>query len=544
MIKEVWKSVAPIAKWGVVAAIGAVIVISIQANADGQSDQSAELASTPALEVQDLQAGDARQPRFDASTWTPANGFADLIEDVSPAVVHVATSGFIERRRLNRNRGFREFRGPPGFEDFFEDFFNRRNPDNRSEESEPEADPEAEREDGDRETRPLGIGSGFIISSNGLVVTNHHVIDRADEIIVTLTNGEEYLAEIKGSDPKTDLAVLQLKDASNLPFLPWGNDERSRVGDWVLAIGNPFGLGGSASTGIISAIGRDINAGPYDDFIQVDAAINRGNSGGPLFNMNGEVIGINSMIYSPTGGSVGIGFAIPANLAKGVVNQLTDNGKVERGWLGVQIGQVSEDLAEAFERDSKEGALVSQIVEDSPAEKAGLQAGDIILSFNGEKIKEVRNLPRIVAQAPVGETYKMEIWRDGKLETVKIKTERFPEDEQLVAGSAEPEPEADIESDTVIDAELSSLTESLRTRYRIGEKVTGVLVASVERGGLADKNNLVPGDVIVQFGSVKKVASPEQISKAYKDAKKAGRESIALLINRRGVQSFRVFNIK
>jgi len=544
MIKEVWKSVAPIAKWGVVAAIGAVIVISIQANADGQSDQSAELASTPALEVQDLQAGDARQPRFDASTWTPANGFADLIEDVSPAVVHVATSGFIERRRLNRNRGFREFRGPPGFEDFFEDFFNRRNPDNRSEESEPEADPEAEREDGDRETRPLGIGSGFIISSNGLVVTNHHVIDRADEIIVTLTNGEEYLAEIKGSDPKTDLAVLQLKDASNLPFLPWGNDERSRVGDWVLAIGNPFGLGGSASTGIISAIGRDINAGPYDDFIQVDAAINRGNSGGPLFNMNGEVIGINSMIYSPTGGSVGIGFAIPANLAKGVVNQLTDNGKVERGWLGVQIGQVSEDLAEAFERDSKEGALVSQIVEDSPAEKAGLQAGDIILSFNGEKIKEVRNLPRIVAQAPVGETYKMEIWRDGKLETVKIKTERFPEDEELVAGSAEPEPEADIESDTVIDAELSSLTESLRTRYRIGEKVTGVLVASVERGGLADKNNLVPGDVIVQFGSVKKVASPEQISKAYKDAKKAGRESIALLINRRGVQSFRVFNIK
>ncbi len=544
MIKEIWKSVAPIAKWGAVATIGAVIVVSIQANADGHSPTAEAIDTTKALAVQEIDSDTTNKARFDASTWTPANGFADLIEDVSPAVVHVATAGFIERRRLNRNRGFREFRGPPGFEDFFEDFFNRRGPNNRDQQPEPEQEQDSDQSDEDRETRPLGIGSGFIISSDGLVVTNHHVIDRADEIIVTLTNGEEYLAEIKGSDPKTDLAVLQLKDAQDLPFLPWGDDELSRVGDWVLAIGNPFGLGGSASTGIISAIGRDINAGPYDDFIQVDAAINRGNSGGPLFNMNGEVIGINSMIYSPTGGSVGIGFAIPANLAKGVVAQLKDNGAVERGWIGVSIGPITDDLAEVFGRDSKEGALISQIIEDSPAEKAGLQARDIILSFNGEKIKEVRNLPKVVAQAPVGKTYDVEIWRDGKRKTIKLKTEPFPEDDVVASNEAEEEPEATTESDTLLDAELSSLTDSLRERYRIGEKVEGVLITSVERGGLADKNDLVPGDVIVQFGNLKKISSPDQIDKALKAAKKDKRESIALLINRRGVQGFRVFNIK
>jgi len=268
--------------------------------------------------------------------WTPANGFADLIEDVSPGVVHVATAGFIRQRRLGG--GSREFRGPRGFEDFFNDFFRDRQPNNpRRREPAPDLD-----DDQDPKTQPLGIGSGFIISADGYVVTNHHVIDRADEIVVTLTDGTEYEAEIKGSDPKTDLALLKLKNAKNLPFVPWGDDRESRVGDWVLAIGNPFGLGGSSSTGIISAIGRDINAGPYDDFIQVDAAINRGNSGGPLFNMNGQVIGINSMIFSPSGGSVGIGFAIPANLAKGVINQLQKSGEVERGWIGVSIRKLAK----------------------------------------------------------------------------------------------------------------------------------------------------------------------------------------------------------
>jgi len=270
----------------------------------------------------------------------------------------------------------------------------------------PEPELETE-EDGPKETRPLGIGSGFIISADGYVVTNHHVIDKADEIIVTLTNGVEYEAEIKGSDPKTDVALLKLKDAKDLPFVEWGDDEKSRVGDWVLAIGNPFGLGGSASTGIISARGRDIHSGPYDDFIQVDAAINRGNSGGPLFNTQGQVIGINTAIYSPNGGSVGIGFSIPANMAKNVISQLERSGEVERAWIGVAIQPLDDDLAQGFGRDNKDGALISSVQPDAPADKAGLKAGDIILSFAGKEIKEMRDLPRTVAQSGVGEKSKV-----------------------------------------------------------------------------------------------------------------------------------------
>ena len=533
MIKQIWKTILPVAKWGAVASVGAIIAVSIQANADNHANGSG--TSEPSYQVQDL--GGVNTSSFNASAWTPANGFADLIEGVSPAVVHIATAGIVEeRRRSNR------FRSPPGFEDFFEDFFNRRNR-NTQPEPEPESQDDSE-DDADRQTRPLGIGSGFIISADGYVVTNHHVIDRADEIVVTLTDDTEYDAEVIGSDSRTDLALLKLKDAKNLPFLPWGDDEKSRVGDWVLAIGNPFGLGGSASTGIISAIGRDINAGPYDDFIQVDAAINRGNSGGPLFNMQGEVIGINSMIYSPSGGSVGIGFAIPSNLATGVISQLQNNGSVQRGWIGVQISPVTEDLASAFNRDSENGALVSQVLEDSPAEKAGLLAGDIILSFNGTPIDEVRNLPRTVAQAPVGETYKMEIWRDEKLKTIKIKTEPFPDETEVASAEEDEEVPAESDTDTVIDAELSTLTKSNRERYRVDEKVEGILITATDRGGLAEKNGLVVGDVIMQFGSEKNITSADQITKAFKAAQKSGRESVAILINRRGSQSFRVFRIK
>ena len=541
MIKQIWRTAVsaalpiaiPVAKWATVGAVGAIVAISIQANADNHSNESAQ--SEPSYEIKNL--GDSeinvQGDRLNAGNWTPANGFADLIEDVSPAVVHIATAGIVDRRRSTRN-------GPPGFEDFFEDFFNRRNP-NRQRDIEPEQD---RNDDAEQETRPLGIGSGFIISADGYVVTNHHVIDRADEIVVTLTDGTEYDAEIKGSDSRTDLALLKLKDAKDLPYLPWGDDEKSRVGDWVLAIGNPFGLGGSASTGIISAIGRDINAGPYDDFIQVDAAINRGNSGGPLFNMNGEVIGINSMIFSPSGGSVGIGFAIPSSLATGVVSQLRDSGTVERGWIGVQIGPVTEELASAFNRENEHGALVSQVIEGSPADKAGLVAGDIILSFDGVEIDEVRNLPKTVAQTPVGKTYKMEVWRDEKKKTIKIKTEPFPDDDVVASQDQDDEPEPETDSNTVLDAELSTLNGSNRERYRIGDKVDGVLVTAIDRAGLADKNGLAVGDVIMQFGSEKNIKSVDQITKAFNAAKKAGRESVAILVHRRGGQNFTVFRIK
>jgi len=537
MIKTIAKSFMPVVKWGAVVATTAAVVISIQANADGDN------LSSSVLKTEDIIPAQIEAAPLDNPSWSPSMGFADLVEDVSPAVVHVATAGFIERRRFNRgNPRQREFRGPRGFEDFFRDFFGDEQFRNAPQQDQPEQEGD-ETDESEKQTTPLGIGSGFLISSDGYVVTNHHVIDRADEIVVTLSDGTEYDAEIKGSDPETDLALLKLKGAAGLPFLPWGDDDQSRVGDWVLAIGNPFGLGGSASTGIISARGRDIRAGRYDDFIQVDAAINRGNSGGPLFNMQGEVIGINSMIYSPSGGSVGIGFAIPASLAKGVIRQLRDSGDVERGWIGVSIGEVSEELAEVFKRDNQEGALISQVLEGSPAEKSGLIAGDIVLSFDGKPIKEMRNLPRTVAQAKVGETYKMRVWRDGKAKTLKITTERFPDEQALAGGSTPNEDSVAPEKDSVLGAELSEITSELRRQYRLAEDTQGVLLLSVERNGMAAKNGLRAGDVITRFDN-KAVTTPDQITDALKAANKAKQSSVAVLLNRRGNPGFLAFKLK
>lgn len=553
MIKVLSKSFLPALKWTSVAAASAAVVISIQANAIGDShnssvtavDTASQLASNsfkaePALATSEnlpklVQASKVERL---SKPWTPANGFADLIDGVSPAVVHVATAGFIQQRSLN-GRGQQGLDGiPPQFKDLMRRYGI---PLPREDDQQVEED---DIDDDDKKTRPLGIGSGFIISADGYVVTNHHVIDRADEIIVTMTDGTEYKAIIKGSDPKTDLALLKLEDAKNLPYVPWGNDRESRVGDWVLAIGNPFGLGGSASTGIISAIGRDINAGPYDDFIQVDAAINRGNSGGPLFNMNGEVIGINSMIYSPTGGSVGIGFSIPASLAKGVISQLQNSGEVQRGWIGVSIGVVTEELAELFKRPNEDGALISQVLDQSPAQKAGLKAGDIVLKFNGEKVKEVRDLPKAVAQATVGEEHTLQVWRKGKNKVIKITTEPYPSDDVASDDSNKDDPVAEIEKDEDLGADFAKLNDSNRNKYGIAEDVKGVLVVSVERKGLAEKNGLRPGDVIVQFGISNEVIEPDQITEAYQAAKKAGDDSIAVLVSRRNGNGFLGFELK
>lgn len=503
------------AKWLSVVAATAVVVISLQVSADNPAspDQSSSVTEKNA------------QP-FNQQAWSPSAGFADLVENVSPAVVHVATKGFIQQRRTS---GYGGNQMPRSMEEFLRDFWGfQGSPYDRHEQ--PERNDE-QQENGERETRPLGIGSGFIISQDGYVVTNHHVIAKADEIIVTLPNGDEYDAEIRGSDPKTDLALLKLKDAKNLPTVAWGDDSQSRVGDWVLAIGNPFGLGGSASTGIISALGRDIRSGPYDDFIQVDAAINQGNSGGPLFNMDGRVIGINSMIYSRTGGSIGIGFAIPSSLARGIINQLKASGEVKRGWLGVSIRDLDEELAEAFERDNEEGALVSNVMKESPAEKAGIKNGDIILEFNGVKIEKVRNLTRSVADAPVGKSYPVKVWRDGKIKSMRIKTEPFP-DENATAKSSDDKP-AKPESSESIGAELVSLNSQMRSRYRVPDDVDGVLLLSVDRGGLADKNRLSAGDVITQVGG-KSVKEPDELKRAIKAAKKEGRPSVPVQVSRGG----------
>lgn len=540
MIKEIAKPIVPAVKWLSVVAATAAVVISIQVSADGSKNAQGLLGEKVqnAVVKSDKAGVTAEKAALlsPSKPWSPATGFADLIETVNPAVVHVSTSGYIQRRSTGRG-GQQEFNDP---REFFRRFFEGTPfPDERFNEPEEEVEPQ---DDEDRDTRPLGIGSGFIISADGYVVTNHHVIDRADEIVVTLPNGDEYDAEIKGSDPKTDLALLKLENAKNLPFVAWGDDKQSRVGDWVLAIGNPFGLGGSASTGIISAIGRDIRSGPYDDFIQVDAAINRGNSGGPLFNMDGEVIGINSMIYSPSGGSVGIGFAIPSSLAQGVVSQLRDSGEVERSWIGVEIGAVTEDLAKAFDRDNEEGALVSAVRGDSPAAKAGIKQGDIILKFNGKKIKETRNLPREVAQSKVGKTYPLEVWRDGKIKKLKIKTEAFPSDDVL-AGRAAPSDDVAPESDERLGAELTELNDDIRARYRLADDSKGVLVLSVQRGGLAAKNDLQRGDIIEQFNR-EEVSKPSEVAAALKAAVKSDKESVPVLIRRGRNAGYIPFELK
>ncbi|MFT5571552.1 MAG: serine protease Do [Cryomorphaceae bacterium] len=534
MIKAISKPFVSVLKWGTVIITTAVVVISIQV----QADKSGDDAKPAVLQAVDLDL--SAEPETQASPtqlWAPSSGFADLVEQVSPAVVHVATSGYIQRR--NQSQLNPRSRGPRSLEDLFPYLFEnrpRQDPYDRGDDAEPEDD------DAEKETRPLGIGAGFIISADGYVVTNHHVIDKADEIIVTMTNGDEYKAEIQGSDEKTDVALLKLIDAKDLPFVKWGDDERSRVGDWVLAIGNPFGLGGSASIGIISAIGRDINSGPYDDFIQVDAAINRGNSGGPLFNTQGQVIGINTAIYSPNGGSVGIGFSIPATMAKNVIAQLERSGEVERAWIGVSIQRMDDELADGFGRDNDHGALISSVEPGAPAEKGGIQAGDIILEFDGEPIEEMRDLPRIVAQSPVGEKYKVKIWRDGREKDLRIETERFPD--TLAGNTVSPnEEESEPKENEVLGAQLSELGEQERKRYGISDQAQGVLVLSVEGKGLAAKNNLQRGDVIASL-NMRSVRTPKQVSDEVSKAIDAGRPAVPILIIRNNSRGFRTFKLK
>ena len=480
----------------------------------------AQTAATQANNESTLSVVTSAAAKKTVNDFAPRAGFADLIESVSSAVVHVSISGTPKASPFQN-----EFNFPPGSP--FEDFFKRYG---RPDQKQPEQK---------QRKRPLGIGSGFLISADGYLITNNHVVDGGDEITITLANGDEYEGNLIGADKKTDLAVVKIETKKTLPFVSWGNDEQSRIGDWVLAIGHPFGLdgGASASTGIISARGRDIRSGPYDDYLQVDAAINRGNSGGPLFNLNGQVIGVNTAIYSPNGGSVGIGFAIPANLARSVTAQLISSGSVERGLIGVQIQQVTDELMEGFERDNKEGALVSSVVSGKPAEKAGLQAGDIILTFDGKAVKEMRDLPRIVADTKVGSKVPITIWRDGKVVKKKIEVARF--EDAIVANDA---PETKQEADE-FGASLLAMDDEVRARYQIDADLQGVLVERVERDGLAGANGLLAGDVIQKIGK-QKVSKPSQIRKAVAKAKKEGVETIVMLIYRDNGVSFVPFIIE
>ncbi|MBW6401763.1 DegQ family serine endoprotease [Roseomonas sp. HJA6] len=430
--------------------------------------------------------------------------FAPLARQLLPAVVNISTTQTVQARG-GRPDAPEIPQAPPGspFEEFFRDFFNRNRP---GQEGGPQQPQRPQR-------RGQSLGSGFIVDAQaGIVVTNNHVIDGADEINVILQDNTTIKAELLGTDPRTDVAVLRIRTDHPLTAVTFGNSDEALVGDWVLAIGNPFGLGGSVTAGIVSARGRDIRQGLYDDFIQTDAAINRGNSGGPLFNMAGQVVGINTAIYSPSGGSIGIGFAIPSNLAQRIVAQLRDGGRVRRGWLGVNIQQVTDEIAEALRLPGgARGALVARAQEGGPAAAGGIRSGDVILKFNGADVREMRNLPRIVADSNVGVQVPVVIWRDGKEETVTVTLGELPSEQAQAAGSqpAQPEPARPVEL-TGLGLLVAPITDELRQRFNLRPEQRGVVIVEVAPNSPAAERELRPGDVIVEVQQ-ERVSTPNEV---------------------------------
>ncbi len=460
------------------------------------------------------------------------NSFADLAEKLLPAVVNISsTQKLPDMPQAQQLPDMPQFPEGSPFEDFFEEFMDRRG--GQGMPMMPEA----------------SLGSGFVIDADkGLIITNNHVIRDAEEVRVTFHDDETLDAEILGRDEKTDLAVLQVKTDKKLTAVKFGNSDVMRVGDWVLAIGNPFGLGGTVTAGIVSARARDINAGPYDDFIQTDASINRGNSGGPMFDLNGEVIGINTAIFSPSGGSVGIGFAIPSALAKPVIDQIIEFGRTRRGWLGVRIQLVTEEIAESLGLPNASGALVASATPEGPAEAAGLKAGDIILEFNGHPIHEMRELPRIVAETPIDENVRLVFWRDGKKRTASVKIaelEKAEEDGLLSSNDATGTEKIKDEGVEIapIGLNLLALDDSLRENYGFSADTKGVVIRKVEPMSEAAKKGLFKGDVIVEINQ-QPVTDPETVMSVVEDAQSKGRGSVLLLIDREGDMRFMALKLE
>ena len=448
------------------------------------------------------------------------DSFADLAARLLPAVVNISSTQAVQARAGAPGPEIPMF--PPGspFEQFFKDFLNRNRPGGKG-----EAQPTPP------ERRMQSLGSGFIIDPSGLVVTNNHVIDGADEITVTLQDNTSLKAKVLGRDESGDIALLQVKPDKPLPSVDFGDSDAERVGDWVVAIGNPFGLGGTVTAGIVSARGRDIRQGPYDDFIQTDAAINRGNSGGPLFNMDGQVIGMNTAIYSPSGGSIGIGFSIPANMVKAVVAQLKDFGHPRRGWLGVRIQQVTPDIAESLGLKDASGAMVAGVNDGGPADKAKIRNGDIILKVNNQDVKEMRSLPRIVADSEVGKSVPVMLWRDGKEVTLQATLAEKPDDVQVAAATTG---DKDVQKPTEISGlglKLAPITPDTKDKFSLNADQKGVVITDVSPNSSAAERGLKAGDVIVEVQQGE-VASPADVQKKVDTVKKENRKSVLLLIQR------------
>ncbi len=442
---------------------------------------------------------------------------APLAKRLSNAVVNIATS-----QTVKGPQGVPLPKVPKGspFEDFFEDFFNKRGGVPR----------------GDRKVSSLG--SGFVIDGKeGLIVTNNHVIDGAEEIIINFHDGTKLKVDkVLGKDTKADLALLKVSPKTPLVDVKFGSSAEIEVGDWVLAIGNPFGLGGSVSVGIVSAKSRDINSGPYDDYLQTDAAINKGNSGGPLFNMKGEVVGVNTAIISPTGGSIGIGFAVPSDTVAAVVDQLKEFGETRRGWLGVKIQTVTDDIAETLGVPENTGALISAVTPASPAAKGGLEAGDVILKFDGKDVTTMRGLPKIVAQTPIGKAVDVEVLRRGSRKTVQVAVGRLEEEDfPSTIGEKSPDDKKDGDAPaapvgvTVMGLKLAPLTEASRKKYGIDAKINGVIVEDVDGQSSAGQKGIKEGDVIVEAGQ-DPMAKPEDLARSIDKVRQAGRKAVLLRV--------------
>jgi serine protease Do len=445
---------------------------------------------------------------------------ADVAEKVIDAVVNISTSQKVEGRP---GAGAQQMPNlPPGspFEEFFEEFFKNRRGQGGDDQGGANRAPR----------RVSSLGSGFIIDPSGIVITNNHVINEADEINVILTDGSRLKAEVVGKDVKTDLAVLRVKPTKPLKAVKFGDSDALRLGEWVIAIGNPFSLGGTVTAGIVSARNRDINSGPYDNYIQTDAAINRGNSGGPLFNLEGEVIGVNTAIISPSGGSIGIGFAVPSKTVQAVVSQLQQFGEIHRGWLGVKIQQVTDEIAESLNLKPVRGALVAGVDDKGPAKPAGIEAGDVVVKFDGKDIKEMRDLPRIVADTPVGKDVEVVIVRKGKEEKKTVKLGRLDDTEKPVKAAVKPDEPADKSVvQKSLGLQLSGINDDLRKKYKIKDSVKGVVITGVDASSAAADKRLAAGSTIVAIEQ-EQVAQPADVQRKVDSLKKAGKKTALLLV--------------
>ncbi len=441
--------------------------------------------------------------------------FADLADKLAPAVVNISTTQYVDRKKTDD--------AAPGnvpWDQWFRDYLDKRDGgggDSRN----------------PQRRRATSLGSGFIIDKAGYVVTNNHVIEDADQISVILDDDTVLEAKVVGRDEKVDIALLKVEAKKDLPFVAFGNSTQVRVGDWVMAIGNPFGLSGTVTAGIVSARARDIKSGQYDDYIQTDAAINRGNSGGPLFNMDGAVIGVNTAIFSPSGGSVGVGFASSANLVRPVIDDLRRYGRTRRGWIGVQVQSVSEEIALSLGLDKARGALVSQVTDGGPATSSGIESSDVILTFDGKPIDKMSELPKVVAQTAIDKTVDVQLWRKGQQKLVKLKVMELKDGSEKVVASAKPPApnRQEVKKTDLKDLGVSviEITDEARKKYSIPESVHGLVVASVDEYSDAALKGLRPGDVIdeIQQARIGNVADADA---AIRTAKGAARKVVLLRI--------------